>query len=48
MHSTACFAPRDFGMYRYPDPLPPFTLGSTDLWWWDEARAEELRAAGAF
>ena len=37
-----------YDMYRYPDPLPPLSLGSTDLWWWDEARAQELRDAGAY
>ena len=37
-----------YDMYRYPENLPPYSLGEVDLWWWDEARAEELRAAGAF
>ena len=37
-----------YDMYRYPEPLPPFSLGSTDLWWWDEARAQELRNVGAY
>ena len=37
-----------YDMFRHPDPLPPFALGNLDLWWSDAARAEELRAAGAF
>ncbi|RDC71543.1 ABC transporter substrate-binding protein [Rhodovulum sp. 12E13] len=36
-----------FDVYDHPDPLPPYALGNLDFWWWDEARAEELRAAGA-
>ena len=33
--------------YDHPDPLPPFSVGQLDFWWYDEAGAERLRAAGA-
>jgi microcin C transport system substrate-binding protein len=36
-----------FDMYRYPDPLPPYALGTLDFWWWDAEAAAELEAAGA-
>ena len=36
-----------YDMYRHPDELPPYALGQLDFWWFDEAAAEELRAAGA-
>jgi len=36
-----------FDMYRHPDPLPPYSLGALDFWWYDETRADELIAAGA-
>lgn len=34
-------------MYRYPEPLPPYALGTLDFWWWDAEAAAELEAAGA-
>ncbi|HEU0220965.1 MAG TPA: ABC transporter substrate-binding protein, partial [Paracoccaceae bacterium] len=34
-------------LFGRPDPLPPYSMGEIDLWWWDEAKAERLRAAGA-
>ncbi len=36
-----------FDMYRYPEPLPPYALGTLDFWWWDAEAAAELEAAGA-
>ncbi|RED14237.1 extracellular solute-binding protein [Pontivivens insulae] len=33
-------------VYERPETKPPFALG-TGTWWWNEERAEELRAAGA-
>ncbi len=36
-----------FDMYEHPDPLPPYSLGFLDFWWYNAERAEELRAAGA-
>ncbi|NAZ35821.1 extracellular solute-binding protein [Rubellimicrobium sp. CFH 75288] len=35
-----------YDMFRHPDPLPPFSLGHLDFWWFDADRAAELRAAG--
>ncbi|WP_232830489.1 extracellular solute-binding protein [Oceanicella sp. SM1341] len=34
-------------LFGRPDPLPPYSMGEISLWWWDEAKAEQLRAAGA-
>ncbi|MFN6978355.1 MAG: extracellular solute-binding protein, partial [Gemmobacter sp.] len=34
-------------MYEHPDPLPPYSLGQIDFWWWNESKAAALRAAGA-
>ncbi|GHF37133.1 extracellular solute-binding protein [Seohaeicola zhoushanensis] len=36
-----------YDQYEHPDPLPPFDLGYLDFWWFDQAKAEALRAAGA-
>jgi microcin C transport system substrate-binding protein len=33
-------------MYEHPDPLPPYSLGHTDFWWWNADKAAALRAAG--
>lgn len=33
-------------VYDRPDALPSLGLGVTDFWWYDQDRAEELRAAG--
>ncbi len=35
-----------YDVYDHPEPLPPYALGNLDFWWWDEARADELRDAG--
>ncbi len=34
-------------MYRHPETTPRYSAGVLDWWWHDEARAAELRAAGA-
>ena len=34
-------------VYRHPDELPILSAGTLDWWWYDQARADELRAAGA-
>ena len=36
-----------FDIYDRPDELPPYALGEMDFWWYDAAKAEALRAAGA-
>ena len=33
--------------YRYPEPLPPLSLGTLDFWWYDAEAAQRLRDAGA-
>ncbi|MEE9453827.1 MAG: extracellular solute-binding protein [Paracoccaceae bacterium] len=35
-------------VYRHPENLPPYALGTVDFWWYDAERAAELKAAGAF
>ncbi len=37
-----------YDMYRYPDPLPPYSLGFLDFWWVDAEAEARLRDAGAF
>lgn len=34
-------------IYRHPAEFPQYSNGVLDWWWFDQARAEELRAAGA-
>lgn len=34
-------------VFGRPDPLPPYDMGETDLWWWDQGKADALKAAGA-
>lgn len=34
-------------LFGRPAQLPPYSLGETDLWWWDEGKAAALRQAGA-
>lgn len=36
-----------YDLYGRPAELPPYALGEMDFWWFDETRAEALRAAGA-
>ncbi len=37
-----------YDMYRFPEELPPFALGTLDFWWYDAEAAAALEAAGAF
>jgi microcin C transport system substrate-binding protein len=37
-----------YDMYRYPDKLPPYDLGTLDFWWFDEAAFNKLKSEGAF
>lgn len=37
-----------YDFYRYPDELPPFSLGNFDIWWIDTERQDALKAEGAF
>lgn len=37
-----------YDMYRYPDTLPPYTLGTLDFWWFDQPAHDRPKAAGAF
>jgi microcin C transport system substrate-binding protein len=37
-----------YDMYRYPENLPPYALGTLDFWWFDQAAHDRLKAAGAF
>ena len=37
-----------YDMYRYPDTLPPYALGTLDFWWFDQQAHDNLKAAGAF
>ncbi len=37
-----------YDMYRYPDNLPPYSLGLIDLWWIDPDAEQALADAGAF
>ena len=34
-------------IYARPDEIPPYSTGEMDFWWFDQDRADELRAAGA-
>ncbi|GAB4270187.1 MAG: extracellular solute-binding protein [Pararhodobacter sp.] len=34
-------------VYRHPAELPRYSSGALDWWWFDQARADELRALGA-
>ena len=43
MHTVAYY-----DMYRYPDTLPPYALGTLDFWWFDQQAHDKLKAAGAF
>ncbi len=36
-----------YDMYEHPETLPPYDLGTLDFWWFNEDKAEALRAAGA-
>lgn len=36
-----------FDVFGRPEALPPFGMGQMDIWWYDEAKAARLKAAGA-
>ncbi|MBN2907589.1 MAG: ABC transporter substrate-binding protein [Rhodobacteraceae bacterium] len=36
-----------YDMYEHPDPLPPYSLGNLDFWWYNAEKAQQLRDAGA-
>jgi microcin C transport system substrate-binding protein len=36
-----------FDMYEHPETLPPYALGELDFWWYNAAKGDALRAAGA-
>lgn len=35
-----------YDMYAHPETLPPYALGELDFWWFDQAKADKLKAAG--
>lgn len=37
-----------YDMYRYPEELPPYSLGFLDFWWIDAEAEQALRDQGAF
>lgn len=37
-----------YDMYRYPEELPPYSLGFLDFWWIDPEAEQALRDQGAF
>ena len=34
-------------VYGRPETIPPYALGFQDFWWWDQEKADKLKAAGA-
>ncbi|WEF25371.1 extracellular solute-binding protein [Paracoccus sp. S3-43] len=36
-----------YDIYRHPEAMPPYALGTLDFWWADTAREAELKAKGA-
>ncbi|WP_227268325.1 extracellular solute-binding protein [Roseobacter weihaiensis] len=36
-----------YDKYEHPDEIPPFALGQLDFWWYNQDKADALRAAGA-
>ncbi|WP_347139616.1 extracellular solute-binding protein [Paracoccus sp. SSK6] len=36
-----------YDMYRHPEQMPPYALGTLDFWWADTAREAELKASRA-
>jgi microcin C transport system substrate-binding protein len=36
-----------FDQYDHPETLPPYALGEMDFWWFDQAKADKLKASGA-
>lgn len=37
-----------YDIFEHPDPLPPYSLGNLDFWWYNAEKAEKLKAEGAF
>ena len=37
-----------YDMYRYPEALPPYSLGFLDFWWVDPEAEQALRDQGIF
>ncbi len=35
-----------YDQYGFPNPLPPYDLGNLDFWWFDQAKADKLKADG--
>ena len=36
-----------YDMFEHPDTIPPYALGQLDFWWYNEEKAEALKASGA-
>ena len=36
-----------YDQYEHPEEIPPFALGQLDFWWYNQDKADALRAAGA-
>jgi microcin C transport system substrate-binding protein len=36
-----------YDQYDHPETIPPYALGQLDFWWYDQDKADALRAAGA-
>ena len=36
-----------YDMYEHPDTIPPYALGQLDFWWYNEEKAQALKASGA-
>ncbi|UOA26000.1 extracellular solute-binding protein [Pseudosulfitobacter sp. DSM 107133] len=36
-----------YDQYEHPDTIPPFELGYMDFWWYNQDKADALRASGA-
>ncbi|WP_261368081.1 extracellular solute-binding protein [Pseudosulfitobacter koreensis] len=36
-----------YDQYEHPETIPPFELGYLDFWWYDQEKADALRASGA-
>lgn len=35
-----------YDQYAHPEALPPYALGELSFWWFDQAKADKLKAAG--
>ncbi len=36
-----------YDMFEHPETIPPYALGQLDFWWYNEEKAEALKASGA-